>query len=457
MKKMLFVYNPRSGKGQIRNQLSTIMEMFSAADYDITIYPTKRAMDGCEAVQSRAEEFDVIVCSGGDGTLDEVVTGLMNSGIRRPIGYIPAGSTNDFAISVGIPKSMDMAAKAVVDGAPFSCDLGKMNENYFVYVAAFGMFTDVSYQTPQDLKNMLGHAAYLLEGMKRVGTWKTWNLQIKSEEFSGEGEFVFGMITNSSSVGGIKGITGKHVEMNDGLFEVMLVRNPKNIMHLQEIITAVVTGENSANSLVRFKTRKLEILSETPVAWTRDGENGGEHTHVVLENLHQAFEILVKDTSETQPYSELTEQAAAETAVTVETLTEEISDADEEAAEGVEAEGMQEAVKEAETAEAGIMQESAKEAETAEAGIMQESAEKAEDRRGNEGSAAPRRSIGDKAKAQNAAVVGKKQDIRDAEYRKAWIGTALAHGIGMSASVEQAVMTLERVIGEIAAEFSAKL
>ena len=318
MKKMLFVYNPRSGKGLIRNQLSTIVEMFSAADYDITVYPTKKVMDGCMAVQNRAEDFDVIVCSGGDGTLDEVVTGLMNSGIRRPIGYIPAGSTNDFAVSVGIPKPMEMAAKVVVDGATFSCDLGQMNENYFVYVAAFGMFTDVSYQTPQDLKNMLGHAAYLLEGMKRVGTWKTWNLQITSEEFSGEGEFVFGMITNSSSVGGIKGITGRNVEMNDGLFEVMLVRNPKNIMHLQEIIAAIVSGKESDNSLVRFKTRKLEIVSETPVAWTRDGENGGEHTYVVLENLHQAFEILVKSDSEPQKIEALPEGAAEESAAAVE-------------------------------------------------------------------------------------------------------------------------------------------
>lgn len=318
MKKMLFVYNPRSGKGLIRNQLSMIVEMFSAADYDITVYPTKKVMDGCMVVQNRAEEFDVIVCSGGDGTLDEVVTGLMNSGIRRPIGYIPAGSTNDFAVSVGIPKPMEMAAKVVVDGTTFSCDLGQMNENYFVYVAAFGMFTDVSYQTPQDLKNMLGHAAYLLEGMKRVGTWKTWNLQITSEEYSGEGEFVFGMITNSSSVGGIKGITGRNVEMNDGLFEVMLVRNPKNIMHLQEIIAAIVSGKESDNSLVRFKTRKLEIVSETPVAWTRDGENGGEHTHVVLENLHQAFEILVKSDPETQSIEALPEGAAAETAAAVE-------------------------------------------------------------------------------------------------------------------------------------------
>lgn len=393
MKKMLFVYNPRSGKGLIRNQLSMIVEMFSAADYDITVYPTKKVMDGCMAVQNRAEEFDVIVCSGGDGTLDEVVTGLMNSGIRRPIGYIPAGSTNDFAVSVGIPKPMEMAARVVVDGTTFSCDLGKMNEDYFVYVAAFGMFTDVSYQTPQDLKNMLGHAAYLLEGMKRVGTWKTWNLQITSEEYFGEGEFVFGMITNSSSVGGIKGITGRNVEMNDGLFEVMLVRSPKNIIHLQEIIAAVVSGKESDNSLVRFKTRKLEIVSETPVAWTRDGENGGEHTRVVLENLHQAFEILVKSDPETQNTEALPEGAAAESAAAMEP-----DDASEEGSEVSEYETDTESEQEIQDAEY--------------------------------------------------------QNIEDS---RELAGNLFALGAGLPVSAEQMIQALEHAISEITAEFAAKL
>ena len=293
MEKMLFVYNPRSGKGQIRSSLASVVERFSAGGYEVTVHPTSGEQDARETVKKRAKDFELIACCGGDGTLDEVVAGLMDSGARRPIGYIPAGSTNDFGNSLGIPKQMDQAARLIVDGKVFSCDIGRFNEEYFVYVAAFGAFTDVSYQTNQDMKNMLGHAAYLLEAMKRMGTWKSRWMRIESEEFCDEGEFVFGMVTNSNSVGGIKGLPGNNVELNDGLFEVMLVRNPQNLIDWQEIITAVLTREESSGKVVRFKTDRLRILSREPIAWTRDGENGGEHTEVELVNLRQVLDIIV--------------------------------------------------------------------------------------------------------------------------------------------------------------------
>ncbi len=293
MDKMLFVYNPRSGKGSIRSGLSGVVETFTAGGYEVTVHPTSGEKDARETVKGRAKDFDLIACCGGDGTLDEVVAGLMDSGVRRRIGYIPAGSTNDFGNSLGIPKQMDQAARLIVDGKVFSCDIGRFNEEYFVYVAAFGAFTDVSYQTNQDMKNMLGHAAYLLEAMKRMGTWKSRWMRIESEEFCDEGEFVFGMVTNSNSVGGIKGLPGNNVELNDGLFEVMLVRNPQNLIDWQEIITAVLTREESSGKVVRFKTDRLRILSREPIAWTRDGENGGEHTEVELVNLRQVLDIIV--------------------------------------------------------------------------------------------------------------------------------------------------------------------
>ncbi|MDO4324100.1 MAG: YegS/Rv2252/BmrU family lipid kinase [Lachnospiraceae bacterium] len=305
MKKMLFVYNPRSGKGLIRSHISAILETFSAGGYEVTVYPTRKGKDASNIVEERAAEFEVIVCSGGDGTLDEVVTGLMHSGERRRIGYIPAGSTNDFGNSLGIPKQMEQAAELIVQGEPFSCDIGKFNEDYFVYVAAFGFLTDVSYQTNQELKNVLGHTAYLIEGMKRVGSWKSYSLRIESDEFQDEGEFMYGMITNSTSVGGFKGLPGKNIELNDGLFEVMLVRTPQNLVDWQEVLTAVVMKDESSKNVVRFKTRRLVITSDEPVAWTRDGENGGEHTLVEMTNLHQMLDIM------TGPVPEGTAQEAA--------------------------------------------------------------------------------------------------------------------------------------------------
>lgn len=300
MKKMLFVYNPRSGKGLIRSHLSAILEIFSGGGYEVTVFPTKKGMDACDIVAGQAAAYDLVVCSGGDGTLDEVVTGLMKSGVKRTVGYIPAGSTNDFGSSLGIPKQMDAAAEQIIHGSPFACDIGKFNNDYFVYVAAFGFLTNVSYQTNQELKNVLGHTAYIIEGMKQVNSWKSYRLKIESDEFEDEGEFIYGMVSNSTSVAGIKGLPGKNVELNDGLFEVMLVRTPQNLADWPEVITALLTKDETSKNVVRFKTNRLRITSEKPVAWTRDGENGGEHTQVRLENITEAIEFMTDTVQEPQ-------------------------------------------------------------------------------------------------------------------------------------------------------------
>ncbi|MCD8015609.1 MAG: diacylglycerol kinase family lipid kinase [Lachnospiraceae bacterium] len=293
MKKMLFVYNPKSGKGQIRFNLSRIIERFSMADFDVTVYPTKAVRDAAQTVCARAADFDMIVCSGGDGTLDEVVTGLMESGVQRPVGYIPAGSTNDFAGSIGIPRQMERAADTIVDGEPFCCDIGHFNDrDYFVYVAAFGLLTDVSYQTKQELKNVLGHAAYIIEGVKRIGSWRSYSIEVESDEFCGNGDFIYGMVSNSNSVGGIKGLPGRNVELDDGLFEVLLVRTPVDLIDWQQTIGALLMNDESNKNVIRFKTRCLVIRSEEPVAWTRDGEDGGEYCSVKLENLHRVLSIM---------------------------------------------------------------------------------------------------------------------------------------------------------------------
>ena len=204
MKKLLFVVNGHSGKGQIKNKLLDIIDIMIKEGYHVQVHTTQEREDATKVVREQAKYYDLVVCSGGDGTLDEAVTGMMQSEVRTPLGYIPAGSTNDFANSLEIPKDMIQAAKTAVLGVPFSCDVGEFNGDYFIYVAAFGIFTDVSYATSQELKNALGHVAYILEGAKRLYTIKTYHMRVEYDGNEIEGDFLLGMITNSTSVGGFK-------------------------------------------------------------------------------------------------------------------------------------------------------------------------------------------------------------------------------------------------------------
>lgn len=295
-KKMLFVFNPKAGKGRIKMHLLDIVDIFSSHDYEVIIRATQAPKDAYEKAKEYADSVDLIVCSGGDGTLDEVVTGITEKNSNVPIGYIPAGSTNDFANSLFMPKSMVKAAQMIMEEKLYHCDIGRFNSQTFAYVAAFGLFTDVSYETDQDLKNVLGHVAYLLEGVKRLFDIKSYHMKVTSEEIQVEDDFIVGMITNSRSVGGFKNLTGKNVDMNDGLFEVTLIRHPKNPLQLQEIMTTLVMAEDNTDMIYSFKSKKLMIETEEEVPWTLDGEFGGDHTYVEIENRHKALNLYLKST-----------------------------------------------------------------------------------------------------------------------------------------------------------------
>lgn len=294
-KKMLFIYNPRAGKAQIRSNLLDIIDIFVKAGYEVTAYPTQASGDAVKAVKTRRAGYDIVVCSGGDGTLDEVVTGMMQCEEKLPIGYVPAGSTNDFANSLKIPKNMIKAADVVVRGKNFACDIGAFNNDSFIYVAAFGIFTNVSYETKQDVKNVLGHAAYLLEGVRALPTIRSYPLKITCDKQVIEGEFLYGMVTNSHSIGGFRGITGtgKEVLLDDGVFEVTLIRKPSNPLELNNIIVAMVDKRVKSEHIYSFTASRIVVESEEPLAWTLDGEFGGEPRKAVIENKTKALEIRV--------------------------------------------------------------------------------------------------------------------------------------------------------------------
>ena len=291
--KVLFIFNPHSGKGLIREDLLDIIDTMVKAGFDLTVYTTQSQGDAIRKLEQDAGKFDRIICSGGDGTLDEVVTGIIRSGANVPIGYIPAGSTNDFANSLGIPKEMCLAAQTAVAGTRFPCDVGYFNGDTFVYVAAFGLFTEVSYKTSQQMKNALGHVAYILEGVKHLHDIPSCQMQVEYDGQVIQDTFIFGMVTNSISVGGFKGITGSDVKLDDGVFEVTLIKNPKNPIELNEILACLTNLIDDSDLIYTFKTNEIHFTSKEEVAWTRDREFGGKHDNRVSKNLKQRVNILV--------------------------------------------------------------------------------------------------------------------------------------------------------------------
>ena len=293
-KKVLFIVNPKSGKGSIRSKLLDIVDIFVTAEFDLTLYISQSAGDARAKAKEVEGRYELVICSGGDGTLDEVISGMMECEKRSAIGYIPCGSTNDFAHSLKIPTSMTKAAEHIAAWKEFPCDIGRFNDDYFVYIAAFGLFTDVSYETSQDVKNVLGHLAYILEGMKKLTEIKSYPMKVESEEMTVEGNFLFGMVTNSTSVGGFRNITGKHVHLDDGVFEVTLIKTPQNILELNEIIQAVIAGKSENNKyFYQFRSKAVKFISGDPVAWTLDGEFGGYHEVVDVKNDKQALSLLI--------------------------------------------------------------------------------------------------------------------------------------------------------------------
>lgn len=293
MKTLLFIYNPRAGKGNIGTHIGDIVDIFTKNGYTVTVYPTQCRGDGEVAAGKLAKGYDRVVCAGGDGTLDEIVTGLKSSGIEVPIGYIPTGSTNDFARSIGLPKSIRRAAATASSDNFFRCDIGKFDSRYFVYVAAFGLFTDVTYETDQGLKNIFGYSAYLAEAAKRLTSIKSIPLRITYDDKVISDSFLVGMVTNSDSVGGIKALPGPDVKLDDGVFEVMLVRAPDNILEFNMIAPAILDRRIRSDNVICFKCSKITIESDEPIPWNLDGEFGGITDNVTIINEHESVEFVV--------------------------------------------------------------------------------------------------------------------------------------------------------------------
>lgn len=278
MKKMLFVFNPNTGAGKLKNKLMDIICLFSAAGYQLIIYPTQKAGDARNIVKSRAAACQLVVCCGGDGTLNEVVDGLMSLNPRPQLGYIPGGTTNDFASSMNLPKAnMLAAATAIVESSSeHYCDIGSFNKRSFVYVAAFGAFSEVAYTTPQGIKNSLGYFAYLLEAVQHLPTIVPTRAKYLCEQGEFEDDYLFGMVANSTSVGGFPFPAKQKIQLDDGFFEVILLKHPRNLNDLRALSASLLSRKINSHLLTVLRVKEIEFTFAKPAAWTLDGEFGGE-------------------------------------------------------------------------------------------------------------------------------------------------------------------------------------
>ncbi len=299
MKKMLFTYNPNSGKGAVRQALSDILTLFTQADYDVLVHPTSFPGDALEFITQRGREFDIVVSSGGDGMLHELAYGMMAGKAGCPCGYIPSGTVNDFASSLGIPKNILTAAETITKGNYLPVDLGRFNGGYFAYISAFGWFTDTSYMTNQKAKNILGPFAYTLHCIKsfepKYLKENSGRVTVKWEDGVIEDDFIYCMVGNTRSVGGMKTIVPDGASLTDGKLDCLFVRVPRSLSDLDDIKRFVMTHDCDSDMIVSFKTSKLSVSCEKPFRWTLDGENGGEYTSAEIEVVPGALKIAVPE------------------------------------------------------------------------------------------------------------------------------------------------------------------
>ncbi len=293
MKKLLFVMNPYAGQRKANKLLAEILEIFNRADYVTEVYMTAGPGDGTQKVRQSAETVDLVVCCGGDGTFNETVSGVLQSGVDIPIGYIPAGSTNDFASSLRLSTDILKAARDIVSGSAQYYDIGCFGGRYFSYVASFGAFTKASYSTPQNVKNALGHVAYVLSGIQELSQLKTYPVRLELPNGRiVEDCFLFGAISNSTSVGGILKLSPDRVDMRDGKFEILLVRAPREAFELTECIVALQKQTYNCSMITFLSATEVKVMADKSMNWTLDGEFEPGRDKVEIENLYHAVRII---------------------------------------------------------------------------------------------------------------------------------------------------------------------
>lgn len=295
MKKMLFIMNPYAGQRKAVKNLAQMLEIFNRAGYEVNTYMTAGPGDGERMAALRGPESDLVVCCGGDGTFNETVAGVLSAGADVPVGYIPAGSTNDFASSLGLSLDNVQAARDIVEGRERTVDVGLFADRYFSYVASFGAFTRASYATPQSLKNVLGHTAYILGGIAEITQLKSEHVRMELPDGRVmEDDFLFGAVSNSTSVAGVLTLAPDRVDMSDGKLEIMLVKVPKDVVELGELVTALQKQTYNCAAMTFLSTESVKVYASSHMDWTLDGEHQAGLEKVEIRCVHKAVRVMVK-------------------------------------------------------------------------------------------------------------------------------------------------------------------
>ena len=292
---MLLMVNPMAGRQKIRNELLYVVDTLTKAGYETIIYTTQGKDATRDLLAEKDSQFDRVICCGGDGTFNEILSATMHWNKRPILGYIPAGTTNDFAAGLKLPSDIREAAVNIVRGTPHTVDAGLFNTSYFSYVASFGAFTETSYSTPQNFKNALGHLAYILEGIKEIPAFTPYTVCVEADGQIYKDSYIFGAVSNARSVGGILKISDSLVDLNDGVFEVMMIKMPKTLMDLSAIVTSLTSLnplKYDPSMFLFLQTKELKITFEQEMVWSLDGErvSGGKEARIAC--IKDAFKIL---------------------------------------------------------------------------------------------------------------------------------------------------------------------
>ena len=291
MQRLLLIVNPCAGMKRITRFFPEILDLFRRDGFECTVYMTNGRNDATDIARERGGDIDRIVCAGGDGTFNEVITGLLSGGLTTPLGYIPCGSTNDFATTLRLPKTIPEAAACIVEGKPSPLDVGRFGDRYFSYVASFGAFARTSYATPQSVKNALGHLAYVLQGISDIPSIRPLHMRVELDDLAFEDDYIFGAVSNSTSVGGVLTLDENRVDLNDGLFEVVLIKSPKDIFELSECIRALSAQDYNSKMITFVSAPEVRVVSSEALDWTLDGECMPDVTEAVIRNLRSAITL----------------------------------------------------------------------------------------------------------------------------------------------------------------------